>query len=183
MKNLNVQFPTEDKVEEVAWMKSHSLGQLFKYLHQYCLDKKRKSKMPLVYKVDMKKHPTEVQKHLKLVVTKKPNDPSKTEECCVCYNFSEDAHKKLIDEGHTNLHPIDSKMFVNVTAHEMQTIYANKRCYGLMNEHCICQNDGSYSFSLQFQVQWNNKEKIKEMKEDAEKKLKNHTWDKFYSPH
>ena len=65
----------------------------------------------------------------------------------------------------------------------MQTIYANKRCYGAMNEHCICQNDGSYSFSLWFQVKWNNKEKIKEMKDDAEEQLKNHKLEKIYSPH
>ena len=149
MNDVNVQFPTGDNVEKVAWMKSHSLRQLFKYLHQYCLDKKRKSKIPLAYKVDIKEYPTAVQKHLKLVVTKKTDDPREKEESCVCYNFSKNAHKELIGKnGHTNLHPIDSDMFVNVTAEEMETIYANERCYGSMNEHCICQNDGSYSFSL-----------------------------------
>ena len=184
MNDVNVQFPTGANVEKVAWMKSHSLRQLFKYLHQYCLDKKRKSKIPLAYKVDIKKYPTAVQKHLKLVVTKKTDDPREKEVSCVCYNFSEDAHKKLIGKnGHTNLHPIDSDMFVNVTAEEMETIYANERCYGLMNEHCICQNDGSYSFSLRFTVQWNDKEKIKEMKADAERQLKNDAWDKYYLPH
>ena len=74
-------------------------------------------------------------------------------------------------------------MFVNVTAEEMETIYANERCYGSMNGHCICQNDGSYSFSLRFTVQWNDKEKIEEMKADAERQLKNDAWDKYYSPH
>ena len=61
--------------------------------------------------------------------------------------------------------------------------YVNERCYGVMNEHCICQNDGSYSFSLPFQVKWNNKEKIKEMKDDAEEQLNNHKLERIYSPH